>query len=418
MKKSIKSFWSAVLSVTMAAALFAMPAVSAEENEPITVFVDGKQIEFDVEPIMESDRVLVPMRFIFEALGAEVSWDDPTGTATAIKDETTINVTIDSNIMLKNGEEITLDVPARLIGERTLVPVRAVSEGLEASVEWDGELQKVNIETKIQQEEDKEETDKLPESSEENPADDTSEEDAADDNTKENAVDDTSKEDAADDNIKVNDANDNSKEETADDGEYSFDELSEKDLQTLKNSYGDIRYAFEQYELPKAVLLENEELKKAIQQKDESVCDFVRTVWDSIVIAQTIVIQTESDTTYTINDGDMDKITNGGYLPLLEEAGLNSENIFDVSFETLENGSPLLMLTFKNTDTLLACKYIGICVKNNTVRYFTAETDIMSEELFICEVLTDKRGTLFLMDKDGDFKDAVNEILEKDLGLI
>lgn len=409
MKKSIKSFWSAVLSVTMAAALFAMPAVSAEENEPITVFVDGKQIEFDVEPIMESDRVLVPMRFIFEALGADVSWDDPTSTATAVKDETTINITINSNIMLKNGEEIVLDVPARLIGERTLVPVRAVSEGLEASVEWDGESQKVNIETKNQQEEDKEETDKLPESSEENLADDNSEENTADDNSEENAI---------DNNTKENSAEDNSKEETADDGEYSFDELSEKDLQALKDSYGDIRYAFEQYELPKAVLLENEELKKAIQQKDESVCDFVRTVWDSIAIAQTIVIQTESDTTYTINDGDIDKLTNGGYLPLLKEAGLNSESIFDVSFETLENGSPLLMLTFKNTDTLLACKYIGICVKNNTVRYFTAETDIMSEELFICEVLTDKRGTVFLMDKDGDFKDAVNEILEKDLGLI
>ena len=99
-------------------------------------------------PITEKDRTLVPMRAIFEALGAEVEWENETQTATATKDGITVSVTIDSNRMLKNGEEIELDVPARLVEDsRTLVPLRAISEAFGCQVEWDEELQRVDIYT-------------------------------------------------------------------------------------------------------------------------------------------------------------------------------------------------------------------------------------------------------------------------------
>ena len=89
--------------------------------------------------------MIVPMRKIFEVLGASVDWSEETSTVTARKDKTEISLTIGSNIMLKNGKKIELDVPAKVINDRTLVPIRAVSEGLGARVEWDEENQAVWI---------------------------------------------------------------------------------------------------------------------------------------------------------------------------------------------------------------------------------------------------------------------------------
>ncbi len=118
------------------------------EEKSITVWLDGNKLEFDVEPIIENGRTLVPMRVIFEALGADVAWDNNTQTAIAIRDKIVITITIDQNIMIRNAEAILLDVPARLINSRTLVPVRAVSEGLNANVDWIDSEKKVIITTK------------------------------------------------------------------------------------------------------------------------------------------------------------------------------------------------------------------------------------------------------------------------------
>ena len=111
----------------------------------ISIYCDEEELSFDVPPIKEDDRVIVPMRKIFEVLGASVDWTEETSTVTARKDKTEISLTIGSNIMLKNGKKIELDVPAKVMHDRTLVPIRAVSEGLGARVEWDEENQAVWI---------------------------------------------------------------------------------------------------------------------------------------------------------------------------------------------------------------------------------------------------------------------------------
>ena len=111
----------------------------------ITVFCNGSEILFDQSPVLENDRVLVPMRAIFEALGAEVTWEEATRTAAASLGETQVSVQIDNPVMMKNGEPVELDAPPRLIGERTLVPVRAISEGLGATVDWNEQERRVII---------------------------------------------------------------------------------------------------------------------------------------------------------------------------------------------------------------------------------------------------------------------------------
>ena len=109
-------------------------------DSDITVYLDGAQLSFDVSPIIADSRVLVPMRGVFEALGAAVSWDDDTKTATALNSESNrgISITVGSNIMLdSDGNKIILDVPARIENGRTLLPLRAVSEAFYCTVEWD-----------------------------------------------------------------------------------------------------------------------------------------------------------------------------------------------------------------------------------------------------------------------------------------
>ena len=70
-------------------------------TDVITVLLTENKLIFDVDPVTENDRTLVPMRAIFEALGATVTWDETTQTAIAVKDVNTIKITIDSNIMYK-----------------------------------------------------------------------------------------------------------------------------------------------------------------------------------------------------------------------------------------------------------------------------------------------------------------------------
>ena len=112
-------------------------AVMAEEKM-ISVTVDGEAVKFDVLPQIINDRTMVPVRAIFEALGAGVEWNDETKTVTATKGETIVSLTINSNVISVNGEEKAIDTPAMIVNDRTLVPVRAISEAFDCTVEWDG----------------------------------------------------------------------------------------------------------------------------------------------------------------------------------------------------------------------------------------------------------------------------------------
>ncbi len=119
--------------------------VSAQSN--VCVYLNGEKIAFDVQPQIINGRTMVPMRKIFEELGLNVEWDGATQTITSQKAGTTIIMKVDSYSLYKNGVEIPLDVAPTVIDGRTLVPVRAVGESLDASVIWSAKYNVVSIGT-------------------------------------------------------------------------------------------------------------------------------------------------------------------------------------------------------------------------------------------------------------------------------
>lgn len=90
-----------------------------------------------VVPVIINDRTLVPIRFIAESFGADVGWDESTSTASVKLGEKNISITLGKAEMIVDGSSIALDVAADTINDRTMLPLRAVSESLDKNVFWD-----------------------------------------------------------------------------------------------------------------------------------------------------------------------------------------------------------------------------------------------------------------------------------------
>ncbi|NLD45833.1 MAG: copper amine oxidase N-terminal domain-containing protein [Clostridiaceae bacterium] len=117
-------------------------------EKPVKVYLNGKKLNFDSVPVIENGRTLVPMRAIFEALGAEVTWDDRNKSVTCFKEKKSITLTIGNTQAVLNNEKYTLGVPPRIVNGRTLVPLRFISESLGTEVLWDAADRKVSITSK------------------------------------------------------------------------------------------------------------------------------------------------------------------------------------------------------------------------------------------------------------------------------
>lgn len=124
-----------------------------QSQEDIRVDVDGKTLAFgDVLPLNINGRILVPLRVIFEEMGAEVVWDANTATVKATKGDTAVVLTIGDNSPTINGEAYGIDQPGIILDGRILAPLRFVAEAFGGTVDWDGPNQTATITTLNQKE--------------------------------------------------------------------------------------------------------------------------------------------------------------------------------------------------------------------------------------------------------------------------
>jgi len=127
--------------------LTSMPSMTFASST-IHVTIDGHLINFpDQGPVIIGNRTLVPIRSVFEFLGFEADWNTQTRRVTLTRNNIVITLTIGNAVFFTNGSPHTLDVPAQLIGGRTMLPLRAVLESIGYNVEWNPNTRVVIITT-------------------------------------------------------------------------------------------------------------------------------------------------------------------------------------------------------------------------------------------------------------------------------
>jgi hypothetical protein len=125
------------------AATLALVAPTAARAQSVTVILNGQPVAFDQPPIVRAGRVFVPLRGVFEQLGATVVYSN--GQINATAHGRTVSLAIGSLQATVGGQPETLDVAPFLVGERTLVPLRFIAQALGAGVNWNDATSTVTI---------------------------------------------------------------------------------------------------------------------------------------------------------------------------------------------------------------------------------------------------------------------------------
>lgn len=132
--------WSAAAAMAVA-----LMGTAPAQAQGVSVFVDGDRVGFDQAPVIQDGRTLVPLRGVFEEMGATVVWDAGARRVLANHGATQVILPIGSRTAVVNGQTLMLDVPAQIFGGRTLVPLRFVAESLGAEVVWSPGTRTVTI---------------------------------------------------------------------------------------------------------------------------------------------------------------------------------------------------------------------------------------------------------------------------------
>lgn len=132
--------WSAAAAMAVA-----LMGTAPAQAQGVSVFVDGDRVGFDQPPVIQDGRTLVPLRGVFEEMGATVVWDAGARRVLANHGATQVILPIGSRTAIVNGQTLMLDVPAQIYGGRTLVPLRFVAESLGAEVVWSPGTRTVTI---------------------------------------------------------------------------------------------------------------------------------------------------------------------------------------------------------------------------------------------------------------------------------
>jgi hypothetical protein len=120
-------------------------AQAAEVPAEITLEMDGQTLAPDVAPLIHNGRTLVPFRTVAEALNLQVDWNAETQEVTVAGSGLTLTMQIGAQTATKNGETVFLDVSPMIVSGRTMVPIRFISEACGCRVVWNDEARKVSI---------------------------------------------------------------------------------------------------------------------------------------------------------------------------------------------------------------------------------------------------------------------------------
>jgi hypothetical protein len=145
-KYNLKLIKKSVILAILAITLLITPALAMKDSIIMVTF-DNSPMLFEVDPIIYANNTLVQVRPIFERMGLEVIWDNEQRTITGIKEGLTITLPIDSTTAYVNGKSIILQVPAKIVNEVTVVPIRFVSEASGYKVAWDNSSRTVIIQS-------------------------------------------------------------------------------------------------------------------------------------------------------------------------------------------------------------------------------------------------------------------------------
>lgn len=126
-------------------AVFQAQSARADEGPDIKVFLNEKYLEFPHPPVLRENVTLVPFRALFEGMNMTVEWDHPRRTAIGEKEGLTIELPIDEPYAFINGVRTELEQPATLVGDHTMVPLRFVGESTGALVSWHAQTWEIGI---------------------------------------------------------------------------------------------------------------------------------------------------------------------------------------------------------------------------------------------------------------------------------
>jgi len=121
-------------------------ALPAAAGEPVKVNINGSRLATDVDPVIVEGRTMVPVRAISEGFGADVGWDGRNKQVTVGKSAYVVVLVINSKNALVNGEPVEMNVPPQIVNDRTMVPLRFIGDALGAKVDWDEASRTVLIE--------------------------------------------------------------------------------------------------------------------------------------------------------------------------------------------------------------------------------------------------------------------------------
>ena len=299
--------------------LFSISAQAMPSPMEITVLVDGNKIEFDVPPTSENGRTLVSMNYIFEALGTAVKLFPALNKVVATKDTTIVDITLGENVMYRNHAPITLDVPAKAVDGRTLVPVRAIAEAFDATVLWDPDTYTVNITTPDPY---------VP-------------------------------------------------------GEYHYTELSERDMEALREIYPELFGMYATQTLYENMAAYPSDVTELIKSEDARIRMFADDVWNNLMAHIIITIQTESEDMYIFDipeELEIDSYTlMEDYFAITDKEKMSAEYSIETKFTKTPKGKSVLEISFANSEAgeFVPTIYV-VEIPDNDFRYFV-NTD---EEMF------------------------------------